>query len=73
MAWTDATKEQAVRQPGGAEEDSRLRKGNRHLHLAYEEEEEEEEEAGLQWSKTLETYMALGAEYFFKYIYHLLM
>ena len=33
---------QAVWQPGGAEEDSRLREGNRHLHLAYDEEEEEE-------------------------------
>ena len=28
-------------QPGGAEEDSRLCEGNRHLHLAYDEEEEE--------------------------------
>ena len=27
-------------QPGGAEEDSCLREGNRHLHLAYDEEEE---------------------------------
>ena len=35
MARTDATEGQA----GGAEEDSRLRGGNRHL-LAYDEEEE---------------------------------
>ena len=27
---------------GGAEEDSRLREGNRHLHLAYDDEEEED-------------------------------
>ena len=38
MAGCDATEGQALRQPGGAEEDSRLRKGNRHLHLAYDEE-----------------------------------
>ena len=43
MAGSDATEGQAVWQPGGAEEDSRLREGNRHLRLAYEEEEEEEE------------------------------
>ena len=41
MAGSDASEGQAVRQPGGAEEDSRLREGNRHLHLAYAEEEEE--------------------------------
>ena len=29
----------SVWQPGEAEEDSRLREGNRHLHLAYDEEE----------------------------------
>ena len=40
MAGSDATEGQAVWQPGGAEEDSRLREGNRHLHLAHEEEEE---------------------------------
>ena len=40
MAGPDATEGQAVWQPGGAEEDSRLREGNRHLHLAYDEEEE---------------------------------
>ena len=44
MAGSDASEGQAVWQPGGAEEDSRLREGNRHLHLAYDEEEEEEEE-----------------------------
>ena len=41
MAGTDATEGQALWQPGGAEEDSRLREGNRHLHLAYDDEEEE--------------------------------
>ena len=40
MAGTDFSEGQAVWQLGGAEEDSRLREGNRHLHLAYEEEEE---------------------------------
>ena len=40
MAGSDASEGQAVWQPGGAEEDSRLREGNRHLHLAYDEEEE---------------------------------
>ena len=40
MAGTHASEGQAVWQPGGAEEDSRLREGNRHLHLAYDEEEE---------------------------------
>ena len=39
MAGSDASEGQAVWQPGGAEEDSRLREGNRHLHLAYDEEE----------------------------------
>ena len=38
MAGSDASEGQAVWQPGGAEEDSRLREGNRHLHLAYDEE-----------------------------------
>ena len=41
MAGSDASEGQAVCQPGGAEEDSRLREGNRHLHLAYDDEEEE--------------------------------
>ena len=41
MVGSDAPEGQAVWQPGGAEEDSRLREGNRHLHLAYEEEEEQ--------------------------------
>ena len=40
MAGSDASEGQAVWQPGGAEVDSRLREGNRHLHLAYDEEEE---------------------------------
>ena len=42
MPGTDASEGQAVWQHGGAEEDSRLREGNRHLHLAYDDEEEEE-------------------------------
>ena len=42
MAWTDATEGQALWKPGGAEEDSRLREGNKHLHLAYDDEEEED-------------------------------
>ena len=42
MAGSDATEGQALWQPGGVEEDSRLREGNRHLHLAYDDEEEEE-------------------------------
>ena len=41
MAGTNASEGQAVWQPGGAEEDSRLREGNRHLRLAYDEEEED--------------------------------
>ena len=40
MAGPDASEGQAVWQPGGAEEDCRLREGNRHLHLAYDDEEE---------------------------------
>ena len=40
MAGPDASEGQAVWQPEGAEEDSRLRKGNGHLHLAYDEEED---------------------------------
>ena len=39
MAGTDASEGQALWQPGGAEEDSRLREGNRHLHLAYDDKE----------------------------------
>ena len=39
MAGTDASEGQALWQSGGAEEDSRLREGNRHLHLAYDDEE----------------------------------
>ena len=42
MAGTDASEGQAVWQPGGAEEDSRLREGDRHLHLAYDDEEKKE-------------------------------
>ena len=41
MAGTDVFEGQALWQPGGAEEDSRLREGNRHLHLAYDDEEED--------------------------------
>ena len=44
MAWTDITAGQALWQPGGAEEDSRLREDNRHLQLAYDDDDEEEEE-----------------------------
>ena len=40
MAGSDVSEGQAVWQPGGAEEDSRPREGNRHLHLAYNEEED---------------------------------
>ena len=40
MAGFDASEGQAVWQCGGAQEDSRLREGNRHLHLAYDEEED---------------------------------
>ena len=42
MARTDTTEGQALRQPGGAEEDSRFREGDKHLRLACDEEEEEE-------------------------------
>ena len=41
MAGTDASEGQVLWQPGGAEEDSSLHEGNRHLHLAYDDEEEE--------------------------------
>ena len=36
------TEEQALWQPGGAEEDSRFCEGDRHLRLAYNQEEEDE-------------------------------
>ena len=39
MARTETTEGQALWQPGGAEEDSRFREGDRHLRLAYEEEQ----------------------------------
>ena len=42
MARTRTTEGQALRQPGGAEEDGRFHEGHRHLRLAYKEEEEEE-------------------------------
>ena len=42
MARTKTTERQALWQPGGAEEDSRFREGNRRLRVAYEEEEKEE-------------------------------
>ena len=42
MTGTDASEGQALWQPGGAEEDSHLREGDSHLHLAYDEEEEED-------------------------------
>ena len=41
MAGTDTTEGQALWQPGGAEEDSHIGEGNRHLCLVYDEEEEE--------------------------------
>ena len=40
-AALSTTEGQAVWQPGGAEEDSRFREGDRHLCLAYDEEEED--------------------------------
>ena len=40
MAGTNASEGQTLWQPGGAEEDSHLCEGNRHLHLAYDDEEE---------------------------------
>ena len=43
MAGTDASEGQALWQPGGAEKDSHLREGNRHLHLAYNDDDEEED------------------------------
>ena len=42
MAGTDVSEGQALWHPGGAEEDSRLREGNTHLHLAYDDDDEEE-------------------------------
>ena len=44
MARTNTTEGQAVWQPGGAEEDSCFREGNRHLCLAYDDEEEDLDE-----------------------------
>ena len=38
---TDATKGQALRQPGGAEEDSSFCESDRHLCLAYNKDDEE--------------------------------
>ena len=40
MARTDTTEGQALWQPGGAEEDSRFREGDRHLRLACDEGED---------------------------------
>ena len=40
LEGTDVSEGQVLWQPGGAEEDSCLREGNRHLHLAYNKEEE---------------------------------
>ena len=37
MARTDTTEGQALQQPGGAEEDIRFCKGDRHLRLVYNE------------------------------------
>ena len=47
MAGTDASEGQALWQPGGVEEDSRLREGNRHLHLGYDDDDDDEEEEGI--------------------------
>ena len=52
VAWTKTTEGQALWQPGGAEEDSHFREGNRHLHLAYETEVEKTKEEPLgHWRK----------------------
>ena len=40
MARTNTTEGQVLWEPGGAEEDSHFREGDRHLRLAYNEEEE---------------------------------
>ena len=40
MARIDTIEGQAQWHPGGTEEDSRFREGNRHLRLAYNDEEE---------------------------------
>ena len=40
MARADIAEGQGLWQPGGAEEDSRFREGDRHLRLGYDEEEE---------------------------------
>ena len=42
VARTNTTEGQTIWQPGGAEEDSRFREGDRHLRLAYGDDEEEE-------------------------------
>ena len=39
MARPNTTEDQALRQLGGAEEDSRYRDSDRHLRLLYDEEE----------------------------------
>ena len=39
MTRAQTTEGQALWQPGGAEQDSHFREGNRHLRLAYEQEE----------------------------------
>ena len=41
MARTNTTEGQGLWQPGGAEEDSHFREGNRHLCLAYDDYEKE--------------------------------
>ena len=41
MARTNTTEGQGLRQPGGAEKDSRFREGDRLLCLAYADDEEE--------------------------------
>ena len=41
MARTDTTEEQTLWQPGGTEEDSYFREGDRHLHLVYDDNEED--------------------------------
>ena len=43
MARIDTSEGQALWQPGGAEEDSLFREGDRHLRLAYDDYDEEED------------------------------
>ena len=43
IARTETTEGEVLWQPGGAEEDSRFREGNRHLRLVYDDEEEEQD------------------------------